>query len=160
MATATHSRTAANLTYASASETRACGRYLAFAAMAEEEGLGQVAAMFRSIAQRRRRRAEGLQQAMCTQDGLASDQPIGGTEDNLRAAIASELHEYTDLYSGMARTARDEGLDDIAELFETLARTGRSHTGPLQRALDTLVPPGVPTGVPTGVPSGSVGFVE
>ena len=41
MATATHSRTAANLTYASASETRACGRYLAFAAMAEEEGLGQ-----------------------------------------------------------------------------------------------------------------------
>jgi rubrerythrin len=97
---------------------------------------------------------------MCTQDGLASDQPIGGTEDNLRAAIASELHEYTNLYSGMARTARDEGLDDIAELFETLARTGRSHTGPLQRALDTLVPPGVPTGVPAGAPSGSVGFVE
>ncbi len=57
---------------------------------------------------------------------------------NLKAAIAGETHEYTDMYPGMARTAREEGFDEIADWFETLAKAEKSHAGRFQRALDTI----------------------
>ena len=57
---------------------------------------------------------------------------------NLKAAIAGETHEYTDMYPGMARTAREEGFDEIADWFETLAKAEKSHAGRFQKALDTL----------------------
>ena len=60
------------------------------------------------------------------------------TADNLRAAIAGETHEYTDMYPGMARTAREEGFEEIAEWFETLAKAEKSHAGRFQKALDAL----------------------
>jgi len=63
---------------------------------------------------------------------------IGETSLNLKAAIAGETHEYTDMYPGMARTARDEGFDEIADWFETLAKAEKSHAGRFQRALDAL----------------------
>jgi rubrerythrin len=63
---------------------------------------------------------------------------IGRTSDNLRAAIAGETHEYTDMYPGMARAARQEGFDEIADWFETLAKAEKSHAGRFQRALETL----------------------
>ncbi len=56
----------------------------------------------------------------------------------LRAAIAGETHEYTDMYPGMARAARQEGFDEIADWFETLAKAEKSHAGRFQKALDTL----------------------
>ena len=62
----------------------------------------------------------------------------GSTAENLKAAIAGETHEYTDMYPGMARTAREEGFDEIADWFETLAKAERSHAGRFQKALDTL----------------------
>ena len=52
----------------------------------------------------------------------ATGEPIGSTSENLKAAIAGETHEYTDMYPGMARTAREEGFDEIADWFETLAK--------------------------------------
>ena len=58
--------------------------------------------------------------------------------DNLKAAIAGETHEYTDMYPGMARTAREEGFEEIADWFETLAKAERSHAGRFQKALDEL----------------------
>ena len=64
--------------------------------------------------------------------------PIGTTSDNLKAAIAGETHEYTDMYPGMAKTARDEGFDEIADWFETLAKAERSHANRFQKALDSL----------------------
>jgi rubrerythrin len=48
----------------------------------------------------------------------ATDQPFGSSEQNLRSAIAGETHEYTDMYPGYARTAREEGFNDIADWFE------------------------------------------
>ena len=54
------------------------------------------------------------------------------------AAIAGETHEYTDMYPGMARTAREEGFEEIAEWFETLAKAEKSHAGRFQKALDAL----------------------
>jgi rubrerythrin len=64
--------------------------------------------------------------------------PIGQTAANLGAAVASETHEYTDMYPGMARTARAEGFGEIADWFETLAKAERSHAGRFQRARDEL----------------------
>jgi rubrerythrin len=64
--------------------------------------------------------------------------PIGPTADNLAATIAGEIHEYTDMYPGVARTAREEGFDEIAERFETLAKAEKSHAGRFQRALGQL----------------------
>ena len=68
----------------------------------------------------------------------ATGLPIGGTDDNLKAAIAGETHEYTDMYPGMAKTARDEGFDEIADWFETLGKAERSHANRFQKALDSL----------------------
>ena len=68
----------------------------------------------------------------------ATGLPIGSTRENLKAAIAGETHEYTDMYPGMAKAARDEGFDEIADWFETLAKAERSHANRFQKALDAL----------------------
>ena len=57
---------------------------------------------------------------------------------NLAASIAGEVHEYTDMYPGFARTAREEGFDEVADWFETLAKAEKSHAGRFQTALDTM----------------------
>ena len=64
---------------------------------------------------------------------------FGPTADNLKTAIAGETHEYTDMYPGMAKDARSEGFDEIADWFETLAKAERSHANRYQKALDALV---------------------
>ena len=63
---------------------------------------------------------------------------IGATDLNLKAAIADETHAYTDMYPVMARTAHEEGHDEIADWFETLAKAEKSHAGRFQRALDSM----------------------
>jgi rubrerythrin len=68
----------------------------------------------------------------------ATGLPIGPTGSNLKAAIAGETHEYTDMYPGMARTAREEGFAEVADWFETLAKAEKSHAGRFQKALDTM----------------------
>ena len=60
------------------------------------------------------------------------------TEANLKAAVAGETHEYTDMYPGMAKMAREEGFDEIADWFETLAKAERSHANRFQKALDSI----------------------
>jgi rubrerythrin len=64
--------------------------------------------------------------------------PIGSSSNNLKAAVAGETHEYTDMYPGMAKTARDEGFDEIADWFETLAKAERSHANKFAKALEAL----------------------
>ena len=61
------------------------------------------------------------------------------THGNLKAAVAGETHEYTDMYPGMAKQARDENFSEIADWFETLAKAERSHANRFQKALDQLV---------------------
>ena len=68
----------------------------------------------------------------------ATDLPIGSSRDNLKAVGAGETHEYTDMYPGMAKSARDEGFDEISDWFETLAKAERSHANRFQKALDAL----------------------
>ena len=77
--------------------------------------------------------------SLCLREGPVGILEVGaGTGDNLKAAIASETHEYTDRYPGMARIARQEGFDEIADWFETLAKTGKSQAGRFRKVLDAL----------------------
>ena len=68
----------------------------------------------------------------------ATDLPIGATDANLKSAVAGETHEYTDMYPGMAKTAREEGFAEIADWFETLAKAEKSHAGRFAQMLKSV----------------------
>lgn len=132
------SKTEQSLKDAFAGESQANRRYLYFALKADVEGYNDVAAVFRSTAEGETGHAFGHLEYLEEVGDPATGEPIGDTVENLRAAVAGETHEYTDMYPGMARTARDEGFDEIADWFETLAKAERSHAGRFQKAIDTL----------------------
>jgi rubrerythrin len=132
------SKTEANLKAAFAGESQANRRYLYFAANADVEGYNDVAAVFRSTAEGETGHAHGHLDYLKDVGDPATGLPIGDTAANLKAAIAGETHEYTDMYPGMAKTARDEGFAEVADWFETLAKAERSHANRFQKALDTL----------------------
>ena len=97
-----------------------------------------MSAVFRSTAEGETGHAHGHLEYLEAVGDPATGLAIGTTSDNLRAAIAGETHEYTDMYPGMAKSARDEGFDEIADWFETLAKAERSHANRFQKALDNL----------------------
>jgi rubrerythrin len=100
-------------------------------------GAGDVAAVFRSTAEGETGHAHGHMEYLIT--GGAGDPetglPAGSVKEALESAIAGETHEYTDMYPGMAKTARDEGFDEIADWFETLAKAERSHANKFTKTL-------------------------
>jgi len=132
------SKTQQNLKEAFAGESQANRRYLYFAAKADVEGYNDVSSVFRSTAEGETGHAHGHLEYLEAIGDPVTDMPIGGTADNLKSAIAGETHEYTDMYPGMAKTARDEGFDEVADWFETLAKAERSHANRFQKALDNL----------------------
>ena len=131
-------KTEDNLKAAFAGESQANRRYLYFAQKADVEGFNDVSAVFRSTAEGETGHAHGHLEYLEEVGDPATGEPIGSTENNLKAAIAGETYEYTDMYPGMAKTARDEGLEEIADWFETLAKAERSHANRFQKALDNL----------------------
>ena len=132
------SKTVQNLKDAFAGESQANRRYLYFAAKADIEGENDVAAVFRSTAEGETGHAHGhLEYLECVGDP-ATGLPMGVTRKNLLASIEGETHEYTDMYPGMAKTAREEGFEEIADWFETLAKAERSHANRFQKAFDAL----------------------
>lgn len=133
------SKTESNLKAAFAGESQANRRYLYFAAKADVEGQNDVAAVFRSTAEGETGHAHGHLEYLESCGDPATGLTFGASRDNLKTAIAGETYEYTDMYPGMAKTARDEGFDEIADWFETLAKAERSHANRFQRALDSLV---------------------
>ncbi len=130
--------TEANLKLAFAAESQANRRYLYFAGKADIEGLVTIAAVFRSTAEGETGHAHGHLEYLQETGDPATGLPIGDTASNLKSAIASETHEYSDMYPGMARAARDEGFDEIADWFETLAKAERSHANRFTKALAEL----------------------
>jgi len=131
-------RTEDNLKLAFAAESQANRRYLYFAQKADIEGHVDVAAVFRSTAEGETGHAHGHLEYLQETGDPATGMPFGDTASCLKSAIAGETHEYADMYPGMARAAREEGFDEIADWFETLAKAERSHAGRFQRALDEL----------------------
>lgn len=132
------SKTEANLKEAFAGESQANRRYLYFAAKADVEGYNDVSAVFRSTAEGETGHAHGHLEFLEAVGDPVTDKPIGPTAQNLESAIAGETYEYTDMYPGMAKVARDEGFEEIADWMETLAKAERSHANRFQKALDTL----------------------
>jgi rubrerythrin len=131
-------KTEQNLKDAFAGESQANRRYLYFAQKADVEGFNDVAAVFRSTAEGETGHAHGHLEYLEETGDPATGKPIGPTGQNLQAAIAGETHEYTDMYPGMAKAARQEGFEEIADWFETLAKAEKSHAGRFQKAFDTL----------------------
>jgi rubrerythrin len=132
------SKTHQNLKDAFAGESQANRRYLYFAKVADVEGQPDIAGLFRDTAEGETGHAHGHLDYLKQVGDPATGEPIGKTDLNLKASIAGETYEYTEMYPGFAKTARDEGFTDIAEWFETLARAERSHAGRFQKGLDSL----------------------
>ena len=132
------SKTHANLKAAFAGESQANRRYLYFAKVADVEGYPEVAGNFRETAEGETGHAHGHLDYLKRVGDPATDLPIGATDANLKSAVAGETHEYTDMYPGMAKTARDEGFAEIADWFETLAKAEKSHAGRFSQLLKTV----------------------
>ena len=130
-------KTQENLKEAFAGESQANRRYLYFAQKADVEGYPDVAALFRSVAEGETGHAFGHFDFLA-EAGDPVTEPVGSTEDNLRSAIAGETYEYTEMYPGFARTARDEGFEEIGEWLETLARAEKSHAGRFTEGLENI----------------------
>ena len=132
------SKTHNNLKAAFAGESQANRRYLYFAQRADVEGYPEIAGNFRDTAEGETGHAHGHLDYLTTCGDPATDLPFGDTLQNLKTAVAGETYEYTDMYPGMARTAREEGFDEIADWFETLAKAEKSHAGRFQKLLGTV----------------------
>ncbi len=131
-------KTHQNLKDAFAGESQANRRYLYFAKQADVEGYPDVAGLFRDTAEGETGHAHGHLDYLKAVGDPATDLPIGDTHENLKAAIAGETHEYTDMYPGMAKTAREEGFAEIADWFETLAKAEKSHAGRFSKGLESI----------------------
>jgi len=132
-------QTEQHLKDAFAGESQANRRYLYFAAKADVEGYNDVAALFRSTAEGETGHAHGHLEFLEQCGDPATGMPFGSTSDNLKTSVAGETHEYTDMYPGMAKTARAEGFEEIANWFETLAKAERSHANRYSKALTEFV---------------------
>ncbi len=132
------SKTLDNLKHAFAGESQANRRYLYFARRADIEGYPDVGGLFRDTSEAETGHAFGHLDFIKEVGDPATGKPIGDTAKNLAAAVAGETYEYTEMYPGFAKTARDEGFIEVAEWFETLARAEKSHAGRFTKGLDSL----------------------
>src|SRR5580704_18863381 len=132
------SKTHQNLKEAFAGESQANRRYLYFAKVADVEGQPEIAGLFRDTAEGETGHAHGHLDYLKSVGDPATGLPMGDSSVNLKSAIHGETHEYTDMYPGMAKVAREEGFPEIADWFETLAKAERSHANRFQKALDSM----------------------
>jgi rubrerythrin len=112
-------KTEANLMSAFAGESMARNKYTYYAGKARKEGLNQIATLFEETANNEKEHAKIWFKQL--HNGVAA------TIDNLTDAAAGEHYEWTDMYKGFAKTAREEGLNDIASLFEKVAEIEKTH---------------------------------
>ena len=131
-------KTHENLKEAFAGESQANRRYLWFAQKADVEGYPDVAGLFKNVADGETGHAHGHLEYLAEVGDPASGEPIGDTEQNLKSSIASETYEYTQMYPSFAKTAREEGFIEIADWFENIARTEKSHAGRFAEGLRSI----------------------
>ena len=131
-------KTHENLKGAFAGESQANRRYLYFARVADIEGFPDIAGLFKDTADAETGHAFGHMDFLKEVGDPATGVPFGKTELNLKSAIEGETYEYTQMYPGMAKTARDEGLSELGEWFETLAKAEKSHAGRFTKGLKQI----------------------
>ncbi len=127
-----------NLKRAFAGESQANRRYRYFARMADIEGYPDVGGLFRDTSEAKTGHAFGHLDFLKEVGDPVTDVPIGTTEKNLKSALEGETYEYTEMYPGFAKTARQEGLNELAEWFETLAKAEKSHAGRFSKRLSQI----------------------
>jgi len=132
------SKTHDNLKAAFAGESQANRRYLYFARRADIEGYPDIGGLFRDTSEAETGHAFGHLDFLKDAGDPATGLPIGDTEKNLKSAIEGETYEYTEMYPGFAKTAREEGFEEVAEWFETLARAEKSHAARFTKGVDSL----------------------
>lgn len=127
-----------NLKEAFAGESQANRRYLYFARQADIEGYPDMGGLFRDTSEAETGHAFGHLDFLKEVGDPVTNIPIGTTEKNLKSAVEGETYEYTEMYPGFAKTARDEGLEELSEWFETLAKAEKSHAGRFNKGLQTI----------------------
>jgi rubrerythrin len=127
-----------NLKEAFRGESQANRRYLYFARKADIEDQADIVALFRSVSEGETGHAFGHFDFLAEVGDPVTSVPVGPTEANLKSAIEGETYEYTEMYPGFAKTARDEGFDEVAEWLETLARAEKSHAGRFTQGLESV----------------------
>ena len=124
-------QTEKNLMAAFAGESQARNRYTYAASKARKDGYRQIAEVFEETANQEREHAKRLFKLMEGGEieitGSFPAGPLDSTLDNLKNAAAGENHEWTDMYPGFAKTAREEGLEHIAMIFEAIAVAEKQH---------------------------------
>lgn len=124
-------QTEKNLMAAFAGESQARNRYTYFASRARNEGFIQIALIFEETANQEKEHAKRLFKFMEGGEveitGAFPSGVIGSTSENLLAGAAGENYEWTDMYPGFAKTAEEEGLSEIAEVFKSIAVAEKQH---------------------------------
>ena len=124
-------QTEKNLMAAFAGESQARNRYTYFASKARDEGYNQIAAIFEETASQEKEHAKRLFKFMeggeITISGTFPAGPAGTTSENLLEAAGGENYEWKEMYPGFATTAKVEGLDAIATVFEAIAVAEKQH---------------------------------
>jgi rubrerythrin len=124
-------QTEKNLMAAFAGESQARNRYTYFASKARDEGFMQIVAIFEETASQEKEHAKRLFKFMeggtITVTGTFPAGPVGTTSENLLEAAGGENYEWKEMYPGFAKTAKAEGLDAIATVFEAIAVAERQH---------------------------------
>jgi len=125
------SKTEKNILTAFAGESQARNRYTYFAGQARKDGLMQITDIFEETANQEKEHAHRLFKLLQGGDvEISAAFPagvVGATLQNLKAAAGGEHYEWTEMYPGFAATARKEGLDEIAKVFENIAVAERQH---------------------------------
>jgi len=124
-------KTEKNLLTAFAGESQARNRYTYFASKAKKEGYEQISGIFAETADNEKEHAERLFKFLEGGEAeVAAAFPagiIGKTEDNLKAAAAGENHEHTTMYPEFAKVADEEGFEEIASVFRSIAVAEKQH---------------------------------
>ena len=113
-------KTEANLQAAFAGESQARNKYTYYASQAKKDGYVQIAAIFEETAANEKEHAKLWFK-------ILNGGKVGPTVENLKDAAAGENYEWTDMYATFAKEAREEGFDDIANLFEGVAAIEKEH---------------------------------
>lgn len=125
------SKTEANLRAAFAGESEARNKYTYYASKAKKDGYVQIAALFEETANNEKEHAKIWFK-------LLKGGAIPDTEANLLDAAQGENYEWTDMYAGFAKTAKEEGFDEIAALFEGVAKIEKEHEDRYRKLLANI----------------------
>lgn len=132
------SKTIENLRAAFAGESQANRRYTYFSRGADEEGYPEISVLFRSVAEGETAHALRHFDFMKSVGDPVTKVPVPDVKSMLDSAIKGETYESTTMYPEFAKVAREEGFDEIAKWFETLAKAEKAHAGKFKEALDRL----------------------